>query len=71
MQNLTCASWLNGKHSPNIEINTHLPYVALYDFFAQGDSAEEIINEINEIYNNEKLNLTPLQACKYWANLHI
>jgi hypothetical protein len=68
MENLTCTSWLNGKHSANIEINTRLPYVALYDFFAQGENAEEIINEINEIYNNEKLNFTPLQACEYWAS---
>jgi hypothetical protein len=42
--------------------------VTLYDFFAQGENAEEIINEINEIYNNEKLNFTPLQACEYWAS---
>jgi len=47
MENLTCTSWLNGKHSADIEI---------------------IINEINEIYNNEKLNFTPLQACEYWAS---
>ena len=51
MENLTCTSWLSGKHSANIEINTRLPYVAIYDFFAQGDSAEDIINEINEILN--------------------
>ena len=68
MENLTCASWISGKHSANIEINTRLPYVAIYDFFAQGDSAEDIINEINEIFNNEKLNFTPLQACEYWAS---
>ena len=68
MENLTCTSWLSGKHSANIEINTRRPYVAIYDFFAQGDSAEDIINEINEIYNNEKLNFTPLQACEYWAS---
>lgn len=68
MENLTCPSWLNGKHSTDIEINTRLPYVSIYDFFAQGDNAEEIINEINEIYNNEKLNFTPLQACEFWAS---
>ena len=64
MENLTCTSWLSGKHSANIEINTRLPYVAIYDFFAQGDSAEDIINEINEIYNNEKLNFTPFEDTK-------
>lgn len=68
MEKLTCPSWLNGKHSADIEINTRLPYVAIYGFFAQEDNAEEIINEINEIFNNEKLNFTPLQACEYWAS---
>ena len=68
MENLTWISWISGKHSADIEINTRLPYVAIYDFFAQGDSAEDIINEINEIFNNEKLNFTPLQACEYWAS---
>ena len=68
MENLTCTSWISGKHSADIEINTCLPYIAIYDFFAQGDSAEDIINEINEIFNNEKLNFTPLQACEYWAS---
>ena len=68
MGNLTCTSWISGKHSADIEINTRLPYVAIYDYFAQGDNAEEIINKINEIYNNEKLNFTPLQACEFWAS---
>jgi hypothetical protein len=53
MENLTCISWLNGKHSADIEINTRLPYVALYDFFAQGENAEEIINEINKTNKNQ------------------
>ena len=66
MENLSTI-WLNGKHSEDIEINTKLPYVSIYDFFAQGEEADKIINEINLIYNNYKLNLTPLQSCEYWA----
>ena len=68
-ENLTCQSWLNGKHSNDIEINTSLPYVSIYDFFAQGDDAENIINEINIIYNNE--NITVFEACKKWANYYL
>jgi hypothetical protein len=66
---LSCTSWISGKHSESIEINTKLPYVAIYDFFAQGDDAENVINEINAIYNRD--NCTPLQACEKWANLYL
>jgi len=71
MENLICVSWLHGKHSEKIEINTKLPYVSIDNFFCQGDEAEKIINEINEIYNDEKLNLNVLEAVKYWANLYL
>lgn len=64
MDNLTYTSWLHGKHSSDIEINTQLPYVAIYDYFAQGDDADQIINEINEIYNSA--DITVLDACKKW-----
>lgn len=71
MKNLTCISLLHGRHNDSIQINTKLPYVSIDNFFCQGDEAEKIINEINEIYNNEKLNLNVLEAVKYWANLYI
>jgi hypothetical protein len=66
---LTCRSWISGKHSEKIEINTRLPYVAIYDFFAQGDDADNVIEEINLIYNTK--DCTPLQACEIWANLYL
>lgn len=65
----TCTSWLNGKHSEEIEINTRLPYVAIYEYFAQGEQADEVINEINVIYNLE--DCTPLEACEKWAALYL
>ncbi len=68
-ENLTCTSWLSGKHSENIEINTRLPYVAIYDFFAQGDDADKVIDEINQIYNQQ--DCTPLEACEKWASLYL
>ncbi len=66
---LPCASWLHGKHTEEIEINTKLPYVAIYDYFAQGDEAENIITEILEIYDNS--NYSPLEACEIWANNYL
>lgn len=66
---LTCVSWLSGKHSENIEINTSLPYVSIYDYFAQGDDADRVINEINEIYNTK--DCSPLEACEIWANMYL
>lgn len=64
--NLTCPSWLNGKLSENIEINTSLPYVAIYDYFVQGEDADTVINEINIIYNSK--DCTPLEAAEIWAS---
>jgi hypothetical protein len=66
---LNCVSWLSGKHSENIEINTSLPYVSIYDYYAQGDDAENIINEINIIYNTK--DCSPLEACEIWANMYL
>lgn len=65
----TCVSWLNGKHSKDIEINTNLPYIAIYEYFAQGDQADEVIKEINRIYNTK--DCTPLEACEIWANCYL
>lgn len=71
MENLTCTSWLSGKHTPQIEINTALPYVSIDEFFWQGDEAERIIHEINDIYNDKRLNLSPKQAILYWASIYL
>jgi hypothetical protein len=68
-KNFTCVSWLSGKHSADIEINTRLPYVAIYAYFAQGEQAEEVINEINYIFNTQ--DCTPLQACEIWAGYYL
>lgn len=65
-ENFTCPSWISGKLSENIEINTSLPYVSIYDFFAQGDEADSVINEINYIYNTT--DCTPLEAAEKWAS---
>lgn len=48
------SSWLNGKYPEiNAEINTSLPYVAIDDFFVQGDDAELIISDIHKVWINE------------------
>lgn len=65
----TPVCWIAGKHSENIDINTMLPYVSIYDFFAQGSAADTIIDEINQIYNTQ--DCTPLQACETWANMYL
>jgi hypothetical protein len=65
----TCTSWLHGRHSENVEIDTKIPYVSIYNHFAQGDEAEGIIYEINQIYNSE--DLTPLKACEKWASIYL
>ena len=67
--NLTCESWLHGKHSENIEINTSLTYISMYDYFVQGDEAQVIISEINQYYNNN--NCTVLEACENWASMYL
>ena len=71
MQKLTHESWLNGKHTPQIEINTSLSFVSIDEYFWQGHEAERIIYEINTIFNDEKLNFTPLEAVKYWASIYL
>ena len=64
-----CPSWISGKHSDNIEINTSLPYVSIGSFFAQEHEAEPIINEINLLYHLDGRR-TPLSACKKWASMY-
>lgn len=64
-------SWINGKYE-NGEINTSLPYVAINEpeFFAQGDEAETIINEILHIWETDG-NMTQEQAFNHWINLNL
>lgn len=69
MENSTCTSWLNGKLSETIEINTRLPYVAIDDFFAEGSEADKIIDQINLIYNAN--DISPLEAVEKWASLYL
>lgn len=70
---LTCESWLHGKHcniiGEEVEINTKLPYVAIGNFFAQGEEASQIITEINKIYN--KHNCSVLKACRLWQGFYL
>lgn len=70
-ENFLCRSWISGKLSADIEINTRLPYVSIYDYFAQGDEADKVIDEINRIYNTHQSNPTPLQAAEIWANAYL
>ena len=56
-------SWLNGKFK-NGEINTRIPYVVTDDFFAQGDDAERIIDEIFTAWTTG--NISVEQAFNEW-----
>jgi len=63
------SSWLSGKWTladgTEVEVNTKLPYFAYGDFFAQGDNAKAIIDEIHDIWANT--HHTQLVACMVWA----
>lgn len=68
------SSWLNGKYETG-EINTSLPTIEIYDFweegssyFAQGEDAQNTIDEINVIYNTG--NLTVEQAIMEYKNVY-
>lgn len=74
----TCPSWLNMKTEVNgykIEINTYLGYVSIKNdsfecedgWFFQGQEADEVIDEINEIYNIAGT-ITAPEAVIKWAN---
>jgi hypothetical protein len=69
-KNHLSATWLNGKY-PEIqaEINTSIGYVAIGEFFAQGDEAEAVIAEINEIYNTQ--DVTVPEAIQIWSNIYL
>lgn len=66
---ILCPSWLNGKYKTEsgeeVEISTSYSIFAYGEFFAQGEEATNIIDEVNLIYNAG--DLTPLQAAEKWA----
>ena len=59
-------SWLDGHYGDDIEINTSLSYIAIGEFFAQGEEADTVIEEINDIYNSQ--DCTPEEAIYLWAS---
>jgi hypothetical protein len=60
------SSWIDGRYLHG-EINVRMSTVEVYweDFFAQGEDAERIIEEILRIYNDSEF-LTPEQAFTRW-----
>lgn len=73
-------TWLNGKYKDvngfNVEINTALSYVSFdyinnedESYYFQGDEADNVIDEINIIYN--RYNLTQSEAIARWINLYL
>lgn len=68
MDNFQNESWIAGKHSDNVEINTAYSTVSIGDFFAQGEDADQIIKEIHNIWMCN--DVTPLEACEKWADIY-
>ena len=73
-------TWLNGKYKNvngfNVEINTSLSYAYFENindeneaYYFQGDEADNVIDEINAIYNRH--NLTQSEAIARWINLYL
>ena len=73
-------TWLNGKYKDvngfNVEINTSLSYISFdcinnedESYYFQGDEADNVIDEINAIYNRH--NLTQSEAIARWINLYL
>lgn len=73
-------TWLNGKYKDvngfNVEINTSLSYVSFEDinnedktYYYEGIFADNVIDEINAIYNRH--NLTQSEAIARWINLYL
>lgn len=64
------ASWLHGKYA-NGEINTKLSYVAVNDpeFYAQGDDADQIIEEMRKRWNAS--NLTQEKVFNEWVSMYL
>lgn len=74
-------TWLNGKYKNvngfDVEINTSLSYVSFEDinnedeaYYFQGDEADNVIDEINAIYNG-KDNFTQSEAIARWINTYL
>lgn len=75
VQNLTLnSSWLHGQYTCG-EINTKLSYVSVNgtqsreEYYAQGDDADNIIDEIHSIWINS--DLTEEQAFRQWINSYL
>lgn len=80
MNKMLSPTWLNGKYKDvngfNVEINTALSYVSFdcinnedESYYFQGDEADNVIDEINIIYN--KHDLTQSEAIARWINLYL
>ena len=59
-------SWLNGKYPQiNAEINVNFEYVAIGDYFWQGDEANNVIDEIHNIWTDG--NMSVEEAIEHYA----
>ena len=63
-------TWLNSKYK-NGEINTSLPFVSVNnpEFYADGENAEIIIEEIYNYWLNGKIGQE--DAFNWWINLNL
>jgi hypothetical protein len=71
------ASWLHGKYNwyengrkVEAEVNTKLPYVAIGEYFWQGDGANDVIDEIHKIWISDGRRTTQ-SAVKKYSNLYL
>lgn len=63
-------SWLHGKYENGYEINTDIPYIAFCDdFFAQGDDADDIIDQVLDIWREGEV--TVPEAMDSWAFMYL
>ncbi len=64
------SSWLHGKYPEiNAEINTSLPYVAIDEYFWQGEEADNVINEIHTIWINNDISVQ--DAITQYSNYYL
>lgn len=79
-KNFLSPTFLNGKYEDvngfRVEINTSMPFAYFEDindedntYYYQGSEANEVINEINVIYNTE--NTMPQEAIAKWINTYL
>lgn len=66
---LTCTSWLNGKHDTDVEINVSYSTVSIGDWFFQGEAADEVIDTINVIYNSNDVSV--LEAVRIYESQYL